>query len=138
VQKDDVLISGLELQGSVTYVDSTIVSDPVFLAAEGRRTPQIPRWRATAVATYRPNDQWAITLAARYSDRVYATIDNSDVYTHTYQGFDSYFVLDARVSYEINERWSAALGIDNLNNRKYFLFHPFPQRTLLAELTYKF
>jgi len=136
VQQNDVLLPGLELQGSVTYVDSKIVSDPAFEAAVGRRTPQIPRWRATAVATYRPSDEWAITLAARYSDRVYATIDNSDTYTHTYQGFDSYFVLDARVNYQITERWSAALGIDNLNNRKYFLFHPFPQRTVLAELTY--
>ncbi len=138
VQKNDVLLAGLELQGSVTYVDSTIVSDPAFAAAVGRRTPQVPRWRATAVATYRPSDEWSITLAARYSDRVYATIDNSDIYTHTYQGFDAYFVVDARVNYQITERWSAALGVDNLNNRKYFLFHPFPQRTVLAELTYRY
>jgi iron complex outermembrane receptor protein len=82
--------------------------------------------------------QMAFTLAARYSDRVYATIDNSDIYTHTYQGFDSYFVLDARVSYQLTERWSVAVGADNLNNAKYFLFHPFPQRTIFGELSYAF
>ena len=27
-------------------------------------------------------------------------------------------------------------GIDNLNNDKYFLFHPFPQRTLVMEIHY--
>jgi iron complex outermembrane receptor protein len=65
---------------------------------------------------------------------VWATIDNTDIYPHTYQGFESFFVVDARVRYQLAKQWSAALGIDNLNNRKYFLFHPFPQRTVLAEL----
>ena len=30
------------------------------------------------------------------------------------------------------------VGVDNLNNRKYFLFHPFPQRTVSAELRHSF
>jgi iron complex outermembrane receptor protein len=138
VQKDNVLIEGLTVQGSLTYVDSHIVSDPVFAAAVGKQTPQVPRWRATVVVTYQPSETWSFTVAARYSDRVYATIDNSDIYTHTYQGFDSYFVLDARINYQISERWSVAVGADNLNNEKYFLFHPFPQRTVFAELNYNF
>jgi iron complex outermembrane receptor protein len=40
------------------------------------------------------------------------------------------------VRYEIKKNWSAAIGIDNLNNDKYFLFHPFPQRTVVAELKF--
>lgn len=137
-EQQDVLIAGLSLQGSVTYVDPRIVSDPVFTPAIGKRIPQVPSWRGTLVATYRPDDIWTYTIAARYSSRVYATIDNSDVVTHTYQGFDPYFVVDARVSYRIDEHWSAAVGIDNLNNRKYFLFHPFPQRSAILELTYTY
>lgn len=27
-------------------------------------------------------------------------------------------------------------GVDNLNDKKYFLFHPFPQRTFLMEISY--
>jgi len=138
VQKDNVLIEGLTLQGSVTYVDSIIESNPVLAASVGKQTPQVPRWRATAVATYRPNEAWAFTLAARYSDRVYATIDNSDVVTHTFQGFESYLVIDVKVSYQVTERWSVAVGADNLTNTNYFLFHPFPQRTIMAELNYAF
>jgi iron complex outermembrane receptor protein len=33
-----------------------------------------------------------------------------------------------------DRQWSDAAGIDNLNNRKYFPFHPFPRRTIAAEL----
>lgn len=32
----------------------------------------------------------------------------------------------------------AAAGVDNLNDRDYFVFHPFPRRTVLAELHYAY
>ena len=128
----------LELSASATYVDSRIVRDAAFPAAVDKRTPQIPRWRATATATWRPAERVAVTLGARYSERVFATIDNTDTVGHTWQGFEGYFVVDARASYRFDRHWNAAVGIDNLNTDKYFLFHPFPQRTVVAELKYSF
>ncbi|MDB5839384.1 MAG: TonB-dependent receptor [Herminiimonas sp.] len=77
-------------------------------------------------------------MAGRYSGRLYATVDNTDINPATYQGFEGYFVADARVRHQFDKHWSAAAGIDNINNRKYFLFHPFPQRTIFAELKYDF
>jgi iron complex outermembrane receptor protein len=143
-ERKDVFIKGLELGGSATWVDAEITKNDSFVPATpgatsvGKRTPYVPRWRATATASYRPDDKFVYTLAARYSSRLYATVDNSDTNPSTYQGFDSYFVTDVRVRYLVDRHWSAALGIDNLNNRKYFLFHPFPQRTVSAELKYDF
>jgi iron complex outermembrane receptor protein len=135
---------GLDLSASMTYVDATIVANSSYVptaasaTSAGKRTPYVPAWRATAVATWRPDDQWSHTLAARYSSRVYATVDNSDINPGTYQGFQSYLVLDARAQYKHDRHWTVAAGIDNINNRKYFLFHPFPQRTLFAELRYRY
>ena len=137
-QQYDVLVRGLEVTGSLTYADSRIVQDSAYAPAVGKITPGVPTWRATVAATYRPNDQWSGTVAARYSGRQFSQIDNYDGYGHTYQGFESFFVVDARLRYQIDRQWSAALGIDNLNNNKYFLFHPFPQRTLSAELRYRY
>ncbi len=137
-EQNDALIHGLSLSGSVTYLDSEIKRDSAFRAAEGKQQPQVPRWRATAVATYRPDDKWAFTLAGRYSDRVYATIDNSDPITHTFQGFDDFLVFDVRAALALNAHWSAALGIENIGAADYYLFHPFPQRTATAELKYRF
>jgi iron complex outermembrane receptor protein len=138
---DDVLIRGLSLSGSVTYVDARILSDDGFVStsgstAVGKRVPYVPTWRATLAATWRPTAAWAITLAGRYSARVYATVDNSDINPAAYMGFQSFFVMDARAHYRFDRHWSGALGVDNLNNRKYFLYHPFPQRTFYAELRY--
>ena len=131
----DVFIPGLELMGSLTAVDARITADSAFSAAVNRFIPQVPKLRANVMATYRIDD-WAFTLGARYSDRSFGTIDNSDPVTYTYQGFGRYLVADARLRYRVDENWNVSLGIDNLNNDKYFLFHPFPQRTAILEIHY--
>ncbi|RAK59837.1 TonB-dependent receptor [Phenylobacterium hankyongense] len=136
VEWRDAFVRGLDLSASATFVDSKIARDPVLPAAQGKRTPQVPRFRWTAVASWRATERLTLTGAARYSDRVYATIDNSDPLTHTYQGFDGYLVADVRATYRLNDHWSAAVGVDNLGGRDYFLFHPFPQRSALAEIKY--
>ncbi len=134
--QNDVLIDGLELSGSVTYVDGRITSDPAFHAAINKVIPQLPRWRGEAVATYRPDERLAFTVAARYSDRSFGTIDNSDPVSHTFQGFDGYLVFDTRVQYRVDDNWTTSAGIDNLANDKYFIFHPFPQRSFLVDIHY--
>jgi iron complex outermembrane receptor protein len=47
-------------------------------------------------------------------------------------------VLDAHARYRLNDHLTAGLGVTNLNDRSYFLFHPFPQRTLIADLKYAY
>jgi outer membrane receptor protein involved in Fe transport len=47
-----------------------------------------------------------------------------------------FFVVDAHVHFKLDKQWSAALGIDNLNNYKYWAFHPYTQRTVVAELKF--
>jgi len=129
----DAFIPGLELMASLTAVDARITADSGFAAAVNKFIPQVPKLRANVMATYRIDD-WAFTLGARYSDRNFGTIDNSDPVTTTYQGFGRYLVADARVRYRIDENWNLSAGIDNLNNDKYFVFHPFPQRTAVLEI----
>ncbi|RDS79173.1 TonB-dependent receptor [Dyella monticola] len=138
---DDVLIQGLSLSGSVTFVDSTTLSDDSFASAtgttaDGKHVPYVPRWRATAIATYRPTPVWAFTLAGRYSGKQYSTLDNTDNTSDVFGAFDRFLVVDLHVNYQINRQLSVALGVDNLNNEKYFLYHPFPQRTYVANLTF--
>ena len=141
-QKTDVLVHGFDLEGSVTFVDSTILANDEFASttgttSEGKHAPYVPRWRATLVATYRPGSRWALTVAGRYSGQMYSTVDNSDTTSHVFGAFDSFLVFDARAHYDVTEHLSAALGVDNVTNREYFLYHPFPQRTVVADLRLK-
>lgn len=142
----DVLIKGLEVTGSVTYVDSEILRNDSYRPAAatpnttsvGRRTPYIPLWRATLTTTYHATEALALSLAGRYSDRQYATIDNTDINPNTYQGFEGFFVADARANWKVTPQWTIAGGINNVLNRSYYLFHPFEQRTFFAELRWDY
>jgi iron complex outermembrane recepter protein len=147
-EKNNVLVDGLQLFGSVTYVDSRILADPTWSgknpltnqpdAVVGNRVPYVPDWRAKFGVTYRPNDQWAWTVAARYSGKQYSTLDNTDVVPHVYGAFDNYFVVDMKIHYNATRNFSFDVGIDNVFNEQYFLFHPFPGRTYVAATRYTF
>jgi iron complex outermembrane receptor protein len=43
-------------------------------------------------------------------------------------------VVDTKVRYKIDKQWTASAGIDNLFNQDYWIYHPFPQRTFVANL----
>ncbi|WP_375412787.1 TonB-dependent receptor [uncultured Bradyrhizobium sp.] len=143
-RKDNVGIHGLEMFGSVTYTDARIVSDPTFVStvggtsAVGKRVPNIPLWRVTAGATYRPNAVWAFTAALRHSSKQFSTLDNTDTVQNVFQAFDPFTVVDLRAQYKFSETATASFGIDNVGNAKYTLFHPFPQRTYIADVRIKF
>jgi iron complex outermembrane recepter protein len=136
----DVLAKGLDLNASATYADSVIKENNGFVIAPGdtvgQRQPNIPKWRGTAVASYRFDERWTASFGARYSGQQFRTLNNSDGNGFTYQGVSKYFTTDVRVRAQIDRHWSAAFGIDNLNNYQYWNFHPYPQRSYSAELRF--
>jgi len=136
----DVLAKGLDLNASLTYADSVIKENAGFVVTPGdtigKRQPNIPKWRASALLSYRFDAQWTAAFGARYSGAQYRTLNNADVNGFTYMGVSRYFTTDLRVRYQINRQWSMAFGIDNLNNYQYWNFHPYPQRSYSAELKF--
>ncbi len=135
---ENIFAKGLDLSGSVTYTDSQIMENDGFVAVAGdtigKRQPNIPAWRATALASYRVDEHWSTTLGARYSGPQFRTLNNADVNGYTYQGVSEFFTTDVRVRYVEGKRWSASFGIDNLNNYQYWNFHPYPNRSYVFEL----
>lgn len=134
----DLGLRGVDLQGSVTYANSVIKANAGFVSVPGdtvgKAQPNIPRWRATMLATWRASAAWSASLAARYSGPQFRTLNNADVNGFAYQGVSKFFVVDLRVRWQIDRHFSAAVGIDNVHNARYWNFHPYPQRSWLAEL----
>lgn len=134
----DLLTKGLDVVASLTYADSLIKENDGFVVTAGdtlnKRQPNIPRWRASTLASYRWNPQWVTSIGARYSGPQFRTLNNIDVNGFAYQGVSKFFVVDVRARYQVDKNRSLAFGIDNLNNDKYWNFHPYPQRTFVAEL----
>ena len=69
---------------------------------------------------------------------MFSTLDNSDRNFDVYQSFGSFVVADIRAQYQIAKGLSGSFGVDNLNNAKYWEFHPFPQRTFFADVKASF
>jgi len=135
-----LLQQGLSLQGSLTYTDSKIVANDGFLFVAGdtvgKWQPRVPRWRASALATWKPVDKLSLSVGARYSGAQFSALDNGDSNGFAYTGTSRYFTTDVRLRYQFSRQWSAAVGIDNLNNCQYWNFHPYPQRSVNAELKF--
>jgi iron complex outermembrane receptor protein len=137
-QADDVMVHGLSLSSSVTYADSVITDNRALPASVGKRQPRVPAWRANALASMHTGAHWTASLGLRYSGRQFSALDNLDTNGDTYMGVSDYLVADVRLRYRFDRQWSAAVGIDNLGNAKYWAFHPYPQRTVLAELRWDY
>ena len=136
VDRRDVL-PGFDLAGSVTYADAITSKDSVFPAAVGKLLPSVPHWKGSAVLTWRPVERLSLTGALRFASRNYANLDNSDTVGNTWQGFYRYAVVDLRATYRLTDHWEIAAGVDNVNNDRYFLFHPFPQRSFTAQVNWR-
>jgi iron complex outermembrane receptor protein len=141
----DLGVPDLDINASATWVDARVlaISGQASAGATpgsdvGKRLPQIPEWRGDINAIYHPGNRWSLSLAGRYSGPLYTTLDNSDVNPNTYQGFSSWLVFDTRLTWRFGAHWTPSLGVDNLLDRKYFFFHPFPQRTFVGGLKYAF
>jgi iron complex outermembrane receptor protein len=136
LQTQDLWFKGFDLTSSVTYAGSRIVENEGFPTTVGKQQVRVPKWRANLVATWRAGDHWTTTFGARYAGESFNTLDNSDINGFAYQGTSKFFTTDVRVVCKLDKQWSAAVGIDNLNNYEYWNFHPYPQRTLVAELRF--
>jgi iron complex outermembrane receptor protein len=135
-RRDDIL-PGLDLSASLTYADAITSKDSAMPTAQGALLPGVPRWKGNAVVTWRPVPKLALTGAMRFASRNFANLDNSDTVGNTYTGFYRYTLVDLRALVHVNEHMDFAVGVDNLFNDKYFLFHPFPQRSFTAQASWR-
>ncbi len=137
-QWQDVLIHGLDLQGSATFTEAEVLRNEAAPTTVGNKPPRIPRSMLKAVATYHSGSNLTYSLAARYSGRQYNALDNSDVNDGTFGAASRFFVLDAKANYKFAKGYTASVGVDNLNNYKSYVFHPYPQRTAYVQLKFDY
>jgi len=154
-EKADAAIKGLDILGNLTWVDSRIENNRAADAAAaalgptaanpnaavpstGKHQPRLPTWRANAVVTYRANENFSASVNVRYSSGQFGQLNNTDTNGFAYTGLTSYLVADVIAKYRITKQLTAIGGINNVNNDKYWIFHPFPQRTYFAQLRFNY
>jgi iron complex outermembrane receptor protein len=141
VQQRKFLIDSLSFDFNASYTDAEIKKNAPILVngvptnTVGKQFPRIPHWQVKSILTWRASRAISLTAAARYSSYQYNTLENSDPYGG-YGGTDSFFVVDAKATYRFDHELTASLGVDNLGDDRYHVFHPMPARTWFAELNW--
>ncbi|WP_025596909.1 TonB-dependent receptor [Burkholderia sp. WSM2230] len=130
---ENVLLRGLDLLATVAYTQSKIIANAQNPASVGKYFYRIPLWRVNVAATYRFDERAAVTLAARYSGRQYNTLTNTDTNPDVFGGTSSYTVADAKFTYRPTKLSEVGIGVDNIFDARYFVYHPYPGRTFYVE-----
>ncbi len=88
-------------------------------------------------ANWRASPGWTLGAGVRYSGRQYGTLDNADVLPDVYGGTSRFLTVDLKAGYRIDRHVTLALGVDNLTDRRYFVYHPYPSRTFYGQLKWR-
>ena len=126
-----------DLSANAAYTQATTVSNARNPASEGKQFYRIPRWRANLIGTYHASERVAMTLAGRYSGRQYNTLDHSDIHPDTFGGASAFLTFDAKLTWKVSDHVELGAGIDNLTNRRYYVYYPYPSRSYLVEAKFR-
>lgn len=135
---EDVGIHGLDILANATFTDAEILRNNINPATHGNKPLRIPKQQYKLAATYHHGNQLTYSLGARYSGRQYNTLDNTDINPSTFGGTSKYFFVDVKANYKFADRFTASVGVDNINNYKAYVFHPYPQRTGYLQLKFDY
>lgn len=134
----DLILKGLGLDAHIAFNRATILENPNVPASVGKTWVRIPRVRSAVTLSYQPERAWTFSGSYRYGGRQFNEIDNSDIHPDTYGGVSRLKQVDVRVLWRALARTELAAGVDNLGDNRAYQSHPFPGRTLFAELRQSF
>lgn len=129
----NVWTRGLDIDASVAFTDARTLQDNQYPLASGKYYPRIPKVRASVFADYRFAPQWDASLGIRHSGRQYSSLNNSD-FVDSYGAVTEFTVADAKLRWHFSGQWTASLGVNNLTNERYWVYHPYAGRTWFGEL----
>jgi iron complex outermembrane receptor protein len=132
------IVERLDVNASVARNHAKILENDSNPVSVGKYFYRIPNWRADLVGTYHAVSWLSATLAARYSGRQYNTLDNTDINPDTFGGTSRYFIVDAKLNLTPIEHTTLGLGVENLGDERYYVYHPYPGRTFYAEARFNF
>lgn len=116
---------------------SIITKNPASIATEGKLVPYLPQHMLRLGVEYQKN-KWSGSLTGIFASKQYSSDTNSDTTNNVYGSYDPYFLVNFKLSYQLNSQNSLVLGIDNLFDTQYFSYYPCPGRIYSLEFKHKF
>lgn len=138
VYVEDLGVSGLTVEGNITFAESKILSNENFPISVGKRWPRVPKWRGSVQVVWRASDAWMTSLGLRHTGDMYNRLENDDFNRDVYGAVSGFTMLDARLAHTLADQVEIAIGVDNLTNERSYQSHPLQMRTGFVEVRWSF
>lgn len=135
-QAQDWLLKGLSLDASAAFTHSKVTANARDPQSVGKWWLRVPRTRANLLATYRLDDRWLGSIGVRHEGRAWGDTYNLDINPDVFGGVSRVNQLDLRVAYKFDRQLELAAGVNNATGAHAYQRHPYPGRTLFAELRF--
>jgi iron complex outermembrane receptor protein len=135
---DDVFIPNLDMRFNVVNTDSEIVKNRPDPSIEGNVYPRMPEWRGNLLLTYNFSARWNAGVNYQYASDSFGRNDNTDREDGVYGAQDGFSRVGLKSDYNFANGLKLGLGIDNLTDEVAYVAHPWPGRTLYANVSYDF
>lgn len=130
------LASWLQFRATYTYTDAVITKNPGNEQTIGKRIPYVPE-HMTSGALLGFYKKWSGSLTGRYTGAVSSNDTNSDVTKSVQGAFDPFFSADANIGYEVNRRLQVFAQVENIGDRRFYLFYVNPGRLVYGGVRIK-
>ncbi|WP_374674381.1 TonB-dependent receptor [Ideonella sp.] len=124
----------LTLDANAAWADARVTANSRDPAMVGRQWLRVPRVRANLLAAWRPAEGWMGSVGVRHAGRAYNDPYNLDTHPNVYGGVSSFTFVDLRGSVRPARGVELALGVDNATDARGYQAHPYPGRTVSAEV----
>ncbi len=128
---------GLKFFANLTYTDSKVLENKAKPTTVGKRLTYLPLWMGNAGVELKKG-KFSAYVVGRYMDKWYSDDENKDKKSKVYGSYDEYFVIDVRISYQLNKFTTFSLWLDNIFDRDYYYYYKAPGASWFTELSIKF
>jgi iron complex outermembrane recepter protein len=132
----DWLLAGLTLEAHAAFTRAKVVANARDPQSVGTWWLRVPRTRGNLLVMYRPDALWMGSVGVRHEGRSWNDTYNLDVNPDVYGGNSRLRQADLRLAYQFDRQLELAAGVNNAANAHAYQSHPYPGRTLFAELRF--
>jgi iron complex outermembrane receptor protein len=128
--------SWLQFRPTYTFSSSRISRNDLSPTTVGSQLPFVPRHNAGGTLTggFR---RLTAQATGRFQTAVFATDTNTDTTKGVPGAYDGFVEIDTSVNYNASRLLTFSAGIDNLLDRRYFMFYRNPGRTVFVGLRFR-
>lgn len=133
---DARLLKWLRWSSTYTLQKSIITSNPGLPDTVDKQIPYVPR-HMTSSTLSATGEKWFVSFSGRYMGSLFSTDVNNDTTRGVPQAYDPYFVLEGGVGYQVHRYVHLQCNVDNMLDRRYFIYTRVPGRTAYVSLRFR-